>query len=97
MAAHYPWQEQCAAVATIRKRFGLAKAISYLVGEKFITCLWYAKQDPQIVQELPAFIACIKKIFSTQEIADFLKTMPRRRTFGTGPIDRTLLREALLP
>jgi hypothetical protein len=95
------WLEACAAAGEIRDYFGepvgLEKAISYLVGEKLVLFLRLCQDDPKLGADLPAFIACIKQLFTDQEIADYLKQMPRRRTFGSGPIDRTLLREALLP
>ena len=96
-----PWQEQCAAAHEIREYFGgsdgLEKAISYLVGEKLVGFLWSAQRDPEVAADLPSFISCIKQLFTDQEIADYLRQMPRRRTFSSGPIDRKLLREALFP
>jgi hypothetical protein len=36
MEFHKVWQEQCEATRTIRERFGVKRALDYLVGEKLL-------------------------------------------------------------
>jgi len=57
------WIEQCTAAEVIRERFGLQKALQYLVGEKFLSFVWQSEQHPSLAADLPAFVTEIRRIF----------------------------------
>jgi hypothetical protein len=93
------WMEQCAAAAYyIRPRFGLTKALAYLIGEQFINIL----DSPDFYldgrADLPKFAAEIRHWFKRRELEEYLDKAKRRR--GGPHRRRALLREArelLLP
>lgn len=57
------WVEQCEAARGIETEFGTQPTSSYLIGEKFLTFLEAAEDDPNIRAEIPAFVAEIRTIF----------------------------------
>ena len=57
------WKEQCDAARQIEDEFGTQKALSYLIGEKFLNFLEAAETDAEFRAEIPAFVAEIKTIF----------------------------------
>jgi hypothetical protein len=67
------WIEQCAAARIIEDEFGTDKALSYLIGEKFLDFLDAAETDAEFRSEIPAFSKEIKTIFERWQIADFLE------------------------
>lgn len=70
---HRIWIDQCEATENIREHFGLQDALGYLIGEKLFSFLHAAERDPLFAAETPAFIQEIKRIFSGEEIRDYLK------------------------
>jgi len=76
------WIEQCQATEGNRERFGIEKALGYLIGEKLVNFVEEADGDLDWARELPQFIAEIKKIFSPTEIRDYLETIRRTGTMG---------------
>lgn len=68
---HKIWIEQCEAAEGIQERFGTNAAIRYLIGEKLINFLQACHDRPEFANELPLFIAEIKRIFQPFEIAGF--------------------------
>ena len=65
------WKEQCDAARQIEDEFGTQKALSYLIGEKFLNFLEAAETDAEFRAEIPAFVAEIKTIFETWELAEY--------------------------
>jgi hypothetical protein len=76
---HKIWIEQCAATEGIRERFGLESALDYLIGEKIFSFVRAAEQDPDFAAELPAFIAEIRRLFTAEEIRDYLDRLERTK------------------
>ena len=70
-------QSQADAARNILEDYGPQKAMGYLIGEKFLNFLEVAETDGQWRQAIPAFVAEIKAIFESLQIAEFLNT-PRR-------------------
>lgn len=69
---HKIWIDQCAATEGIRDHFGLENALDYLIGEKLFTFLMVSERDPQFVAEVPAFVAEIQRLFTAEEVRDYL-------------------------
>ena len=57
------WKEQCEAARTVEDKFGIRKALDYLIGEKFLNFLEAAETDAEFRAEIPSFVAEIKTIF----------------------------------
>ena len=68
---HRIWIEQCAAAQQIRHRFGLGNALEYLIGQKLLRFAETAEHNPLFAQELPSFVAEIKRVFSVGEVGDY--------------------------
>jgi hypothetical protein len=82
------WVEQCRATRAIKRRFGVAKALDYLIGEKLLTFAKAAKADDDFAAELPKFLAAIWRVFNHYEVVGYVAT---RR-----PIVRRALQQLLL-
>ena len=76
---HKIWVEQGAATEDIRERFGLESALDYLIGEKLFSFVEAAEQDPLFAQELPFFVAEIRKLFTAGEIRAYLDHLERSK------------------
>jgi hypothetical protein len=76
---HRLWIEQCAAAERIKQRFGLGNALEYLVGEKLLHFVETAEHNPLFAQELPSFVAEIKRIFSLAEVGNYAVTIERTK------------------
>ena len=76
---HKTWIEQCAATEDIRERFGLESALDYLIGEKLFSFVAASEQDSLFAQELPAFVAEIRKRFTAGEIRAYLDHLERTK------------------
>ena len=63
---------QCAATEDIRDHFGPQDALGYLIGEKRFTFLWAAERDPLFATEVPDFIREIRRLFTAEDIRDYL-------------------------
>lgn len=71
------WVQQCEAAERIEADYGTEKAMGYLIREKLLNFLEVAETKPEWRAEVPHFIAKIKKLFETWQIAEFFET-PRR-------------------
>ena len=69
---HKIWIDQCEAAGDIRERFGLQKALGYLIGEKFLNFLRAADQDADFAGEVPSFVEEIKRVFDQAELRAYL-------------------------
>ena len=68
----------CEATAgRIEPEFGTEKAMSYLIGEKFLNVLEAAESSNEWREAIPEFVGAIKSLFEPWQLAQFLKT-PRR-------------------
>ncbi len=76
---HKIWIEQCAATEGIRERFGLQSALDYLIGEKLFSFVGASEQDPLFAQELPDFVAGIRRLSTAEEIRAYLDGLERTR------------------
>lgn len=72
------WREQCEAAEGILQNFGSEKALSYLVGEKFMNFLREVDWRPEFAAELPRFVAEVKEIFETQELRAYLDELQEK-------------------
>lgn len=71
------WREQCEAARTIRERFGVEKALGYLLGEKFMNRLRAADREPALTEDFARLAADIHDIFSPGELSEYFAA-PRR-------------------
>lgn len=71
------WQEQRDAARSIRERFGVERALGYLLGEKLLNHLHAADRDPRFASTLPHFVAEVRDIFSREELRQYFSG-PRR-------------------
>jgi hypothetical protein len=78
---HKIWLDQCAATEGIVDHFGLENALDYLIGEKLLHHIEAAQTRAQWADELPAFAAEIKKIFTAKEIIEYLAYLERAKHF----------------
>jgi len=83
------WIEQCEAALAIRARFGLPKALGYLVGEKLLNFVRAAEEDQAFATELPAFVAHVRELFAPQELAESLDSGRRTGAMGHVMDDET--------
>ena len=69
------WTSQCAAVSSIREKFGLLAALDYLISEKLLNFAERAVSEPDFARELPIFVAEIRQLFTPIEIRDHLAVL----------------------
>jgi len=81
------WIEQCEAARGIEDEFGTDKALSYLVGEKFLGFLEAAERHANFRAEIPAFVAEIKDIFEPWQLAECLEKARHREPFDPTDYD----------
>jgi hypothetical protein len=81
------WIEKCDAARMIEDEFGTDKALTYLIGEKFLDYLEAAERLPDFRSEIPAFVAEIKTIFEPWQLAEFLKTARQTERFDRSLYD----------
>lgn len=72
--SHKTWIEECKATENIEAEFGTQHALDYLVGEKFLNFLEAAETDDLFRDEIPAFVAEIKKLFQPWQLGQYLET-----------------------
>ena len=87
MKPHQIWHEQCAAAREILEEFGSDKALTYLVGEKFVNFLDAAETDEAFREELPAFVAEIRDIFEDWQLAAYLEIARHTEPFDPSDYD----------
>jgi hypothetical protein len=75
------WIEQCEAAREIEDGFGTQRALSYLIGEKFLNFLEMADDDSEFRAELPAFVAEIKAIFELWQLTEYLEKARQAEPF----------------
>jgi hypothetical protein len=81
------WIEKCDAARMIEDEFGTDKALTYLIGEKFLDYLEAAERLPDFRAEVPAFVAEIKTIFEPWQLAEYLKTARQTEPFDPSIYD----------
>jgi hypothetical protein len=81
------WIEKCEAARMIEDEFGTDKALSYLIGEKFLDYLEAAERLPDFRAEIPAFVAEIKTIFEPWQLAEYLETARQSEPFDPSLYD----------
>jgi hypothetical protein len=81
------WIDQCNAARTIEADFGIEDALSYLVGEKFLSFLETAETHADFREEIPAFAAEIKAIFERWKLAEYLEVARLREPFDPALYD----------
>ena len=86
------WMDQCAAVEYIRRGFGKAKALDYIVGDKLLVFIEFLHLDSDRRSDLSPFVAKIRTLFSQQELHEYFANEKRRR--GGPHRRRALLRLA---
>jgi hypothetical protein len=84
---HKIWIDQSAATEGIRERFGLDDALNYLIGERLFSFLHAAERDHLFAAEVPAFIDEIRRLFTAQEIHDYLDHLERTRYLAPQDVD----------
>ena len=65
--------------AAHQQQFGLGNALEYLVGEKLLHFVEAAEHHPDFAQEVPYFVAAIKRVFSFAEVGNYAAYIERTR------------------
>ena len=81
------WIEQCEAARNIEGEFGTDKALSYLIGEKFLNFLEAAETQAEFRAEIPVFVAEIKVIFEHWQLAEYLAKARQTEPFDPSVYD----------
>ena len=76
---HRRWIEQCEAAQRIKQWFGLSNALEYLLGEKLLPSPRPPSTTPILRQELPYFVAEIKRVFSLAEVGNYAVHIERTK------------------
>jgi hypothetical protein len=84
---HQIWLDQCEAAREIAAEFGVDRAITYLVGEKFINFVSAAETEKEFREELPAFAAEIRDIFERWQLAAYLEVARQTERFDPADYD----------
>jgi hypothetical protein len=82
---HKIWVDQCAATEEIRENFGSRNAQDYLVGEKLFAFLRAVERDPLFAAELPPFIRAIRRLFTAEELRDYLERLEKTKYLALDP------------
>jgi hypothetical protein len=69
------WTSQCDVAPTIRERYGLKAALDYLISEKLLNFAEAAASRPDFAQELPLFVAQVRRLFTPEEIRAHLAVL----------------------
>ena len=77
---HEIWVEQCNATHEIKLRYGVKAAFDYLVAEKLLNFADAATSHPEFARELPRFVACVRGLFTPQEMRTHLARIERDQT-----------------
>ena len=85
---HKIWIDQCTATEDIRDHFGPHNALDYLIGEKLLSFLRAAEQDPLFAAEGPDFISEIRRLFTAEVIRDYLERLEKTKYLA--PLDPDL-------
>ena len=76
---HKIWVEQCEATEGIRGRYGVQRALDYLIGEKLFSFVAAAERMPEYAAELPLFVNEIRRMFTAQAICGYLDDLERTK------------------
>jgi hypothetical protein len=87
MNPHKIWMEQCEATRGIEAEFDTQKALSYLIGEKFLNFLEAAEADTDFRAEIPDFVVEIKSIFERWQLAEYLEKARETEPFDPDDYD----------
>jgi len=68
------WKDQCEAAEGIAAAHGKVVALDYLIGEKLDNYA-QAAATPEFARELPRFVAAVRQIFSTDDIAAYFEAI----------------------
>jgi hypothetical protein len=71
------WQEYCDVAPGIRERYGVASALSYVVGEKLMMFAQTAETNDEFRAQLPAFCNRIRSLFTELEIERYFESAER--------------------
>jgi hypothetical protein len=74
---HEIWIEQCDATYEIKLHYGVKAAFDYLVTEKLLNFADAAATHPDFARELPRFVACVRGLFTPEEIRTHLARIER--------------------
>lgn len=77
----------CEAARGIEDQFGTDKALSYLIGEKFLDFLGTAERDSEFRAELPLFVSQIRDIFERWQLAEYLEKARQTEPFDPSLYD----------
>ncbi|SRR5258706_12137189 len=66
------WREQCKAARQIREAFGPSRALSYLVGDKFMGALQALERDRSLLPEVESFAAEVRSMLRPDELRTYL-------------------------
>ncbi len=84
---HEIWIDQCDATYEIKLRYGVNAAFDYLVAEKLLNFADAAASRPEFARELPRFVACVRGLFTPQEILAHLARIEREQREYDADID----------
>ena len=76
------WREQCAAALRIRQRFGLDRALIYLVSEKLLTAVGKVDRDGVGLAEVWGFANEVNTIFTPDELREYFRKARMRKHPG---------------
>src|SRR5262249_34645671 len=79
--------EQCDATHEIKLRYGVKAAFDYLVAEKLLNFVDAATSRPVFAKELPRFVACVRGLFTPQEMRTHFARIVREQTEYTAGND----------
>lgn len=77
MTPHEVWTSQCEVAREILTESGVEDALHYLIDGKFLNFLALAEDYPEWRGEIPDFVAEIRDIFGSWQIAEYLTTSCR--------------------
>jgi len=91
------WKDQCEAAEGIAAGHGKVDALDYLIGEKLDNYVQAAATRPEFARELPRFVAEVRRIFSTDDIAAYFEAIEEDAGIpNTGPNAAELEKSGLL-
>src|SRR5215472_1438206 len=76
---HKIWVKQCTAAEHIKLRYGSKAAFDYIVAEKLFNFADAATAYPEFARELPRFVACVRGLFTAEEIRAHLNRIELER------------------
>ena len=74
-SARESWIDQCEASLDVRARFGVTKALGYLVGEKLANFMNATDSEPALTGEMAEFVAWIRTNYHREEITEYLSNV----------------------